>query len=153
MPFSDENTKAFVLDYYKLQWERIASYEDQRMRFSSMIAAASIAGIGLLARFFDEISIEGTVVACMAFTAVNVLALIFSVKSRVWIKYHQNKAHNIAEELESGLMNILKSADKPDSENDPFRSERLFKYLHWVLIIVPLLLVLIRMLREICVTN
>jgi hypothetical protein len=137
VPFGEESTKAFALDYYKLQWERISSYEDQRMRFSSMIAAASIAGIGLLARFFEEISIEGTVLASIAFSAANILAIIFSVKSRIWIKYHQKKADNIAEELEPGLMDILKSVDKPDSDNDPFRSERLFKYLHLVLIIIP----------------
>ena len=94
MPFGEESTKAFVIDYYKLQWERISHHEEHRLRFSSMISAGSIAGIGLIARFSGDMNHQHLIVACAVVACANILAIIFTNKSRTWIKYHQNKAKN-----------------------------------------------------------
>ena len=90
MPFGEESTRAFIADYYKLQWERIVHHEDQRIRFSSMIAAASVAGIGIIVKFTSETNLGNLIVACVVLSAANILAIIFCRKSRRWIKYHQN---------------------------------------------------------------
>jgi phosphate/sulfate permease len=144
VPFGDESTKSFVLDYYKLQWERIAHHEDQRLRFSSMIAAGSIAGIGLIARFSQDIDLESMIIACLVISIANLLAIIFSVKSRMWVKYHQKKATQLSEELEPGITDIIKVVEKPDSDKDPFRRELIFSYLHFGFIISSLLLVFVQ---------
>ncbi len=144
MPFGEESTKAFVADYYKLQWERIAHHEDQRLKFSSMIAAGSIAGIGLVARFSEQIGLESMVVSCFALCAANILAVMFCRKSRMWVKYHQKKAEQLSEELEPGISEIIKKVDKPNSEDDVFRRERIFIYLHVAFIIASIALILTR---------
>lgn len=135
MPLGEESTKAFVLNYYKLQWERIAYHEDQRMRFSAMVAAGSIAGIGLIARFSKEMDNEATAVACTVVGVANLLAIVFARKSRQWVRYHQEKAEQLSEELEPGITDILKRIDKPNSNIDPFRRELIFTYLHILFIV------------------
>ncbi len=143
MPFGDKSTKAFTLDYYKLQWERIAHHEDQRLRFSSMIAAGSIAGIGLIAKFSNDIDAEKLMVACVVIALANLLAIIFSKKSRMWVKYHQKKAKALSEKLEPGISEVLNVVDKPNSDTDYFRRELIFIYLHFGFIAASVALALI----------
>ena len=129
----EENEQIFLRDYYKLQWERIAHHEDQRLRFSGIISAGSIAGIGLLVRFSENIDPSNLTIGYLVIIATNLLGIIFASKSRDWVKHHQNKSKEISEKIGGCMKSILDEIEKPDSDNDPFRRELIFRHLHLLL--------------------
>lgn len=121
--------------YHKLQYERIAQHENQRMQFSGMVAGGSVAVFAFLASGTHHIL--GTAVVCAAVVLINIAAAFFVDKSRAWVRFHQKRARRILEHHNKDLLDLIDSDcenRKPDSDRDRDRRTELQKRLHFALV-------------------
>ena len=124
-------------ELYTLQYERISQHENQRQSFSNIVIALTV---GVLAFFSSDKTINTMMTFLMValLITVNIFAILFSKKSRKWIKFHQERAKNILTFCAPDMLDIIKSVDKPDSDKDYFRRQRIEIYLHLSLILMSI---------------
>ncbi|UYU33359.1 hypothetical protein [Siccibacter colletis] len=148
-----DNEKLHYIDLLKLQYERIAQHENQRLMFSSLVLTITLAVVAVIFSKDNEITAGLFVSLCFLLIVINVFACLFVRKSRYWIKFHQKRARIILSEynpeLKAAVYNDGKksgetccknghgqqSPEKPNSDLDIFKRPGLQLYLHAVLII------------------
>ncbi|HGC6390869.1 TPA: hypothetical protein ACI00M_004079 [Cronobacter dublinensis] len=144
-----KNEDLHYIDLIKLQYERIAHHENQRLTFSSLVMALTTALLPVL--FAVDKTPGSTVIgfACVLLIIINCIAVKFVSKSREWVKFHQRRARHILNkynpELAASVYNDGNNASpadsmeqlppsKRDSDKDPARRPSLQIYLHYFLI-------------------
>lgn len=124
---------------YKLQYERIAQHESQRLIFSNMVLVVSCAIFSFGSRFDNELSIFSSCYLAILVSAINWVAIKHTSKSRFWVKFHQKRAKELLEKFDGELLLTLNKVKKPDSNKDPRRRPELLKMLHETLIILSII--------------
>lgn len=126
------------IEIYKLQYERIAQHENERMRFSSVVIVVTSAVLAYLTKLDPVIIQDGslTFVIGLLLITINFTAIQFISKSRYWVKYHQKRAKALLESNSPENLNILYNVDKKNSDEDVFKRPNLQKNLHLVIILI-----------------
>lgn len=119
--------------YYSIQYQRIAQHENGRLQVGNFVVAASVVALGLLALPQGGVSAPIKFVP-LAVAFVNFVAIIYSFRSRYWVKLHQGRAKAVLAELSPRLVQLQTGADRensrPNSDRDPLRSQLLLVYIH-----------------------
>ncbi|EGT5761569.1 hypothetical protein AGJ18_09200 [Cronobacter sakazakii] len=154
------NEDLHYIDFIKLQYERIAHHENQRLTFSSLVMALTTA---LLPALFIIDNNPGTVLiiyVCALLIVINWVAIRFVSKSREWMKLHQGRARYILNKYNPDLARNVYNDEgaaqssapaeqlpplKRDSDKDTSRRPSLQIYLHAFLIGAIVIFLLIRL--------
>lgn len=122
-------------EIYKLQYERIAQHENQRLAFSSLVVAITTGALAWVAAEKALPNAFQMAVLIVLLILINYMAILFVDKSRFWIKHHQNRAKNILALGPPALVAAIGSVDKIDSNDDKKRRPNLQRNLHKYLIV------------------
>ncbi|GEK54517.1 hypothetical protein [Pseudoalteromonas espejiana] len=131
------------VDIYKLQYERIAQHENQRLIFSNIVVVISTAILALFIKSTEELSIISNIWLAMILVFLNAVASIYIKKSRSWIKFHQNRARKILKASNPEIMKIYEDENKPDSDQDKERRPNLQIIMHLVIVFLGLAIIII----------
>jgi hypothetical protein len=83
--------------YWQVQLERNAQLEEQRLSVSIFVVAGSVVAIGIFAS--QTVSTRSTMwLVASAIVRVNVFALIYSIRSEQWARFHKERARRLADE-------------------------------------------------------
>jgi hypothetical protein len=96
----------------------------------------------------NKLNIVNAVGLPIAIIISNIFAMLYTSRSRRFIKMHQKRAEKAREIFSPELNKINKSIPKIDSNRDIFNRTRLQIYLHVLLITIALLPMFVYMLRE-----
>ena len=125
-------------DYYKLQYDRVAQHENQRLLVTNFIVAISTA-IFLLGTKIDGMNnLYYITILSIIVIALNTLAIQFINKSRYWVKFHQFRAKIILHHNDEKMLKVINQIKKRDSNKDKRRRPQLLKGIHYILIILAL---------------
>ncbi|MCF5884377.1 hypothetical protein K3H38_15710 [Aeromonas veronii] len=109
------------VEIYKLQYERIAQHENQRLAFSNLVIAITTTALA----FATETSLQSNPVSFFLLIAllviINITAIQFIAKSRFWIKHHQARAHAILNEHLPEANKTISKIEKINSDNDLYK--------------------------------
>lgn len=126
------------VELYKLQYERIAQHENQRLAFSNLVIAITAAALA----FATETKLQSDLVPFLLLTIllviINVTAIQFITKSRFWIKHHQARAHAILHEHLPEAKKTISSVEKINSDNDVSKRPNLQRNLHISIIVITI---------------
>jgi amino acid transporter len=123
--------------YYKLQYDRIAHHEQQRLTFSNIIVAITAFLVTFGFPFNNNTFLYVNIVMTSAFAIIiNIGAIIFIDKSRHWIKFHQERARKIGEIAFSDISEEMSNVSKIDSDFDLWNRTEIQKLTHKVIIIL-----------------
>jgi hypothetical protein len=105
------NEKEVLRAYYLLQHERVEHHETHRLEVSNYVIAASIVGLGFLG------SSRGRLGAAWAgfsvvIALINLLAILYAMRSRYWVDRHLNRAHAVLRELSQRLWDLQEDEDR-----------------------------------------
>jgi len=137
-------------EIYKLQFERIAQHENQRLAFSSLVVAITTGALAWAASEKSVPSAYQTIVLMALLILINYMAILFVDKSRFWIKHHQERAKKLLALGSPDVIAAIASVDKIDSNNDKSRRPNLQRNLHILLIACTVLYVLPVVCRAVC---
>jgi len=109
------NQEEVLRSYYRLQYERVEQHETHRLQVSNYVIAASIVGLGFLG------SSRGRSGAAWAGFAVvialiNLLAILYTMRSRYWVDRHLNRAHMALHQLSQRLWDLQEVEDREFDE-------------------------------------
>ena len=135
---SDDSWK----DLYKIQYERIAKHEDERLRFSGLVVIITSAVLAYLSKI-DVVNVPILLLMRGFLVAINLTAIQFIRKSRYWVGFHQKRAKALLENNSEKLFIQLYSVEKKDSEGDLFRRPNLQINLHNAILVITILHILI----------
>ena len=125
-----------VVEIYKLQYERIAQHENQRLTFSNLVVVITVAVLTFSAETKLQAEPLPFFLIAILLVLINFIAIQFIGKSRFWIKHHQARAHAILSEHLPDISGIIKSIEKPNSDADSSRRPNLQRNLHLTIIII-----------------
>ena len=128
-------------DIYKLQYQRIAQHENERMRFSNVVIVVTSAVLAYSSKLDATLpqNCSLALVVGLLLIAINFTAIQFISKSRYWIKFHQRRAKNLLESNAKEIFESIYSVEKIDSDDDVFRRANLQKNLHIVIILITII--------------
>lgn len=151
----NEETKSAELqdwrDYHRLQYDRIAQHENQRLTFTNVVLVVSSAVFLFGTRIPEVTSLQLTVLSILV-VLINFAAIMFIDESRYWVKYHQNRAKFARKRFGSDLPSdepesgekaydfVPKPQNKKYSDSNPFRRTELQKIIHLALIAIAVLI-------------
>jgi UDP-N-acetylmuramyl pentapeptide phosphotransferase/UDP-N-acetylglucosamine-1-phosphate transferase len=121
-------------EIYKLQYERIAQHENQRLAFSSLVVAMTTGALAWVAAEKALPDAFQILVLVVLLVLINYMAILFVDKSRFWIKHHQHRAKNLLALGPQAVIDAIASVDKIESNEDKKRRPNLQRNLHKVLI-------------------
>lgn len=130
------------IEIYKLQYERIAQHENQRLAFSSLVIAITTAAVAFSAETELHTKILPFLFMAILLIWINFTAAIFVSKSRDWIKHHQARAAQILEDHLPEVKLTIAKIKKPDSDKDPGRRPNLQINLHIAILAIVIVYVL-----------
>lgn len=134
----------FWVDVYKLQYERIAEHERQRLTFSNMIAVLSVAIFGFYLSSPLELTTILNIWLAVVIIIINVFGIFSVIKSRQWIKFHQSRARKILKEHDQKLHEFFVNECKPNSDKDNERRPVLYVWFHLAIILLSVALIIIK---------
>lgn len=101
------NEDLHYIDMLKLQYERIAYHENQRLTFSSLVLTIIAAMFTFFLSKSNDIS-QGVSYFLLGFLIlINVFAAIFIIKSWQWVKFHQERARFLVKKYNEALFNSV----------------------------------------------
>ncbi|WP_343634454.1 hypothetical protein [Fluviicola sp.] len=131
---TDENFRLF----YQNQYDRIDKLETKRENLCNYVLTVSTAIIGFYLSTKNH-SIPYTNLLVVFVCAVNLIAIVFIRKTRPFIKMHQKRASLASKSNANEFNRIKKHVGKVDSDEDFFNRNRLYIYLH-ILIILTMII-------------
>lgn len=131
------------LEVYKLQYERIAQHENQRLTFSSLVIAISTATLAFASsNLSSSLNLIQFSLLLSLLIAINIFAIQFVSKSRYWVKFHQERAKKLLAGATEDIKVAIEGVEKKNSDKDVFRRPNLQKNLHLCTIVVIVLFAL-----------
>lgn len=125
-----------AVEVLKLQYERVAQHESNRLVFSNMVILITTAVLAYSGETkFHESPIPFTVMMALLLL-INFSALIYIKRSRFWVKHHQERARVILALFLGSIKFAIEKVEKPNSDKDFFRKENLEKINHIGIIMV-----------------
>lgn len=122
-------------EIYKLQYERIAQHENQRLAFSSLVIAITTGALAWIAAEKIIPNVFQMLVLVVLLVLINYMAILFVDKSRFWIKHHQRRAENLLALGPPDVIAAIGNVDKIESNDDKMRRPNLQRNLHKYLIV------------------
>lgn len=130
------NQMSDFVEIYKLQYERIAQHENQRLTFSNFVVAITAAVLTFSSEIELQVKPLPFLLTALLLILINFIAIQFIEKSRFWIKHHQARAHEIIKDHLPEIGKTIAKIDKQNSDEDSFRRPNLQKNLHITIIII-----------------
>lgn len=125
--------------YHQLQYDRIAQLEQQRLTMTNFVIGLSIISFSFAFSDINKLNIINAIGLPIVIIISNIFAMLYTSRSRKFIKMHQKRAEK-AREIFSPRLNIISNeVPKIDSNRDLFNRTRLQIYLHVLLIIIAIL--------------
>lgn len=118
-PRNEEEALRF---YYRLQYERVEHHETHRLEVSNYVIAASIVGLGFLGSSRGRPAAWAGIPVAIAL--INLLAILYAMRSRYWVDRHLNRAHKARKELSQRLEGLQEKADDEFRKGDKFHKGR-----------------------------
>ena len=127
-------------EIYKLQYERIAQHENQRLAFSSLVVAITTGALAFISAETKPISnpIQFFLLTSLL-VLINVTAVQFISKSRSWVKHHQTRARAILIKFSPETYQVIETIKKTNSDQDQFRRPNLQRNIHLIIIAITLI--------------
>ncbi|MBL4559889.1 MAG: hypothetical protein JKX79_02775 [Labilibaculum sp.] len=136
--------------YHQLQYERIDKLETKREIFSNIVITLSsgfyLFGLGKLFVLGGTPGAKNVYLGgflLVLIILINICSILFANNTRVYIKMHQKRAKKARSEYASQLNKINKQVKKKNSNRDFFSRNRIYKYLHVLLIVFALFSLLV----------
>lgn len=100
----------FYQAYYLLQSQRQSQHETNRLTVSNFILAGSLVALGLAinSKYASGVQLMSLVISVVA---VNLLAILYARRSRIWVKVHQTRANYALKALSMDLHNMQAGID------------------------------------------
>jgi hypothetical protein len=133
--------------YHQLQYERISQLEQQRLTMTNFVIGISLLAFTFGFSDFSNLNLVTAIGLPVAIIISNLFAMLYTSRSRKFIKMHQKRAEKARELYSKDLNRIYESVPKVESEHDFFSRARLQIYLHLLLIAIALLPLIIYLLR------
>lgn len=125
--------------YHQLQYERIAELEQQRLTMTNFVVGVSIISFTFAFSDMGKLNVINAMALPIIIIISNIFAMLYTSRSRKFIKMHQQRAEKARERYSPELNQINKAVSKIESSRDPFNRTRLQAYLHILLIAIALL--------------
>lgn len=156
------NEDLHYIDMLKLQYDRIAHHENQRLTFSGLVLTITAAMFTFFLSINNSISQDVIHFLLGFLILINFFATIFTIKSRQWVKFHQKRARFLLKKYNEALFNSVyndadtksKNAIEKDVLSDPplknsskldfLKRPSLQAYLHASIIIIFAIIFIIK---------
>lgn len=142
---SEETENKFKMDdenfrlYYQLQYDRIDKLETKRENLCNYVLTLSSAII-VLSVSVDNRLVEYANFIIALIIIINIAAIAFIHKTRPFIKMHQKRAE-IASKNNVNQFNLInKEVGKINSDEDLFKRNNIYTYLHFSIIFIMIAL-------------
>jgi hypothetical protein len=133
--------------YWRLQWDRNAQLEEQRLSVSNFVVAGSVVALGIFAATPAATGLTAWLLA-IAVAVSNVLAAIYSNRSEQWARLHKARASKLLTENWGYLAELQKRVEierpRPHNSTSPARRQNLQLWIHIVLALVAIGLAVVR---------
>ncbi|NHV09035.1 hypothetical protein G9X43_04055 [Cronobacter turicensis] len=116
-PLRDEDLH--YIDLVKLQYERIAQHENQRLTFSTLVMALTTALLPILFIVENKPGAAVIIYVCELLIIINAVAIVFISKSREWVKLHQERARYILNKYNPDLARNVYNDEGTAPPSDP----------------------------------
>lgn len=137
--FESENFRLF----YQIQYDRIDKLETKRENFCNYIITISSALFALGFAKSNDIELFHKDIMLWFIILVNILAIVFIHKTRIWVKMHQDRAKQASAKYSPEFNEIKDSVGKPESDEDIFRRSIIYSYVHGLIIFMSILLIIL----------
>lgn len=125
--------------FYQSQYDRIDKLESRRENFCNYVITLSGGLFVLCLTDPGKLSSTNSGIVFLFILVINTAAIIFNCKTRPFIKMHQERA-KMASLIEEPVFYVIKkNVEKVDSDNDYFRRDRVYSYLHVAIITLTVL--------------
>jgi hypothetical protein len=104
------NEEEVLRAYYLLQYERVEHHETHRLEVSNYVIGSSIVGLGFLSSFHGRPGAAWASVP-IAIALINLLAILYAMRSRYWVDRHLERAHMALRELSPRLVALQGGTD------------------------------------------
>jgi hypothetical protein len=104
------NEEEVLRAYYLLQYERVEHHETHRLEVSNYVIAASIVGLGILGSSHGRSGAAWVSVPAVI-ALINLLAILYAMRSRYWVDCHLGRAHMALRELSPRLVELQSGTD------------------------------------------
>jgi hypothetical protein len=94
-----------------LQYERVEHHETHRLEVSNYVIAASIVGLGFFGSSGGRTGAAWATVP-VVIALINLLAILYAMRSRYWVDRHLGRAHMALRELSPLLVDLQKGTDR-----------------------------------------
>nr|WP_315207455.1 hypothetical protein [uncultured Flavobacterium sp.] len=125
--------------FYQIQYDRIDKLETKRENFCNYIITIS----STLLVFGLNNSNENKSLLLLFIIIINILAIVFIDKTRLWVNMHQERAKEASAKYAIEFNEIKDSVGKAESDNDTFRRSRIYSYVHGLIILTSIIFLLI----------
>ena len=111
------NEPTHYIDILKLQYDRVAQHENQRLTFSGVILTITSAVFTVLLSLNNSFAGAAFLFLTLFLVIINIFACVFIYKSRGWVKFHQERARFILQHCNPELMKVVYNDKKDKKEN------------------------------------
>jgi hypothetical protein len=127
----------------------MAELEQQRLTMTNVIVGLSVLAFSLAFSDISKLNIVNAVGLPVVVGFANMIALLYTRRSRAFIKMHQERAHKALATFAPEVEELDRQVPKPfDSSKDKFRRPSLQGYLHVLLILVALIPIILYLRTE-----
>lgn len=142
------NEDLHYIDLVKLQYERIAQHETQRLNFSGLVLTLTTAVFAVMITVSSDKSVSMFIIMSVFLIVINLAAVLFVYEARGWVKFHQSRARSILKKYNPDLLvaiyndsnnQLPQNTDAPkkkDSGKNLFNRVNLQMVLHISLIVI-----------------
>ncbi|MDM8530456.1 hypothetical protein QUF63_04740 [Anaerolineales bacterium HSG25] len=125
--------------YHRLQYDRISQLEQQRLTMTNLVIVISTFSFTFGFAEPGKLNFASAIGLPIIIIISNSFALMYSHRSREFIKMHQRRAEEARKLYALEFNDINKKVGKRNSNKDPFNRTKLQIYLHILLMTIALL--------------
>lgn len=131
-----KNEQNSFLAIHNLQYERISSLEQQENYITTFVSGLSTITISFTS--LSTLSVITGIYLPLVFIAANIIATLYILKTRGFIKMHQKRAEKIRKDYIPNIQILYEGIDKVDSNKDFFNRTNMMICLHGIISIIGL---------------
>jgi hypothetical protein len=137
------NEEEVLRAYYLLQYERVEHHETHRLEVSNYVIAASIVGLGFLGSSRSRPGVAWVSIP-VVIALINLLAILYAMRSWYWVDRHLGRAHMALQELSPQLVELQNATDEKFNQKRHeflwYRSHLIQSAIHLLVAVVAIFL-------------
>lgn len=103
----------YVKMYYAHQYERMAKLEDQRLTITNIVISLSVLALGVAVSSSETLSLQANIEIHVLILLANLFALFFILRTRDYVRVHQQRAKKLLEQYAPELAELDKTVHLP----------------------------------------